>query len=414
MTRTPLQLPSDGDASGRDLGDREIALVTEALRSGTLTATKGTFVRRLADAFAECMGAAHGVACASGTAAIHGALVAAELEAGDEVVTTAITDMGAIMPILYEGAVPVFCDVDPDTANVTAEAIAARVTDRTRAIIVTHLFGLPCDMAPILALARERGLFVIEDCAQAPLAEDTAGTVGTLGDVGCFSFQQGKHMTTGEGGAMITSRPDVARRLQKFVDKGWGYGEPQPDHDFPALNGRMTELQGAVGLAQLDKLPSVLARRRASAAWLRPRLASLPGLALPPIRPGVTPSWWRFGLLVDPGVVRGGASALAEELGRLGVTAMPHYIRKPAWRTAVLRAWQAHPVTRVPFERAGRVPEPPPEAARGTERALERLLVLPWNEHYQPEHLAFLHEALQAALQKAAAPRAAPAVEAGG
>lgn len=387
--------------------------MAEALRSGTLTATKGTFVRRLAAAFAERMGVAHGVACGSGTAAIHAAVAAARLEAGDEVVTTAITDMGAIMPILYEGGVPVFCDVDSETCLVTADTIAASLTPRTRAIIVTHLFGLPCDMTPILALARDRGLFVIEDCAQAPLAEDTAGMVGSLGDVACFSFQQGKHMTTGEGGAVITDQPELAQRCAKFVDKGWGYGEERPDHDFPALNCRMTELQGAVGLAQLAKLDSVVERRRASAAWLRERVAGLPGISLPPIRPGVLPSWWRFSLLVDPAVVRGGASALAAELGEVGVPAMPHYIRRPAYRTAVLREWAAHPVTRGPFERAGREPAPPPQATVGTDRALQRLLVLPWNEHYRPEHLAYLFEALQGAVRTATG-RAAAELEAGG
>src|SRR5262249_19583821 len=144
---------------------------------------------------------------------------------GDEIITSAITDMGAIMPMLYEGAAPVFCDVDPDTALVTADRIAPLVTPRTRAIVVTHLFGHPCDMKEILALAQRHGAVVIEDCAQAPLAADTAGTVGTLGHVACFSFQQGKHLTTGEGGAVTTRDPATAARLRKFVDKGWGYAD---------------------------------------------------------------------------------------------------------------------------------------------------------------------------------------------
>jgi len=399
----PIELPRDSDASGRDLGEEELAFVAEALRSGTLTATKGTFVRRLERAFAEAMGVDHAVACASGTTAVHAAVAAAGLEVGDEVITTGVTDMGAIMPILYEGAVPVFCDVDAETCLVTAATIEACVTDRTRAVVVTHLFGTPCDMAPIVELTQRLGLFLIEDCAQAPLAEDVGGRVGTFGQVGCFSFQQGKHMTTGEGGAVITGDPEVAARMQKFVDKGWGYGEERPDHDFPALNGRMTELQGAVGLAQLAKLRSVVERRRASAAWFTERLTDIPGLSRPAERPGTCDSYWRLCLLVDDAVVDGGPTAIAAALADHGVASAPRYIGRPAWRTSVFRDWAAHPVTRGPYQRSGRAPAPE-GGAPGTEAALERLLVLPWNEHYTPEHLAFLLDALRAAVASTVTP----------
>lgn len=391
-----VQLPRDTDASGRDLGDEEIALVAAAIRSGTLNATRGTFVRRLESAFAARMGAAHAVACASGTAAIHAAVSALGVRSGDEIVTSAITDMGAIMPMLYEGAAPVFCDVDPDTALITADRIAPLLTKQTRAIVVTHLFGQPCDMAAITALAQRHGVAVIEDCAQAPLAADTAGSVGGFGCMACFSFQQGKHMTTGEGGAVITRDAARAARLRKFVDKGWGYADAQPDHDFPALNGRMTELQGAVGLAQLAKLDGVLARRRAAGARMRALLRDVPGVALPPLRPGTEHSYWRFPVLIDPDVVPGGASAVARALAARGIAAQPHYVRKPAYRTAVFRDWEQHPVVAGPYRAAQRTPEPA-GAMRGTARALRRLLVLPWNERYTDEHVLLLARALREA-----------------
>src|SRR3954471_4268048 len=145
MTPMNKSLPSDQDATGRTLGDEEIALVAEAIRSGTLTVTKGQFGKTLEADFAALSGSKHAIACASGSAAVHCAVAALDPEPGDEIVTTSITDMGALAPILYQGAIPVFADVDPRTGNVTPESVAARITDRTKAIVVTHLFGNPCD-----------------------------------------------------------------------------------------------------------------------------------------------------------------------------------------------------------------------------------------------------------------------------
>src|SRR5881396_4277059 len=161
---TRLALPSDQEASGRTLGDEEIALAAEAIRSGTLTSTKGTFVKRLERRFAELLGVKHAWACASGTAAVHTAVAALDPEPGDEIITSPITDMGALAPILYQGAIPVFADVDPRTYSVTADSIARCLSERTKAVIVTHLFGHPCPMTEIMALAREKNIPVIEDC----------------------------------------------------------------------------------------------------------------------------------------------------------------------------------------------------------------------------------------------------------
>src|SRR6266478_7156198 len=158
---TPLTLPSDQEASGRTLGDEEIALVAEAIRSGTLTSTKGTFVKTLERRFAELLGVKHAWACASGTAAVHTTIAAIDPEPGDEIITSPITDMGALAPILYQGAIPVFADVDPDTLNVTAESVEKAISGRTRAVVVTHLCGNPCDVSAIVKLCRPRGIAVI-------------------------------------------------------------------------------------------------------------------------------------------------------------------------------------------------------------------------------------------------------------
>ena len=313
-----MQLPSDADRTGRDLGREELALLREVIESGTLNCTKGTQVKAFEHEFAARYGVPHARAVTSGTAAMHTAIAAIDPEPGDEIITTPITDMGAIAPILYQQAIPIFADVDPVSLNVTPEAVAVRITPRTRAIVATHLFGNPCDVLGIKRLADARGIPVIEDCAQAYLATVGGRLVGTIGAIGAFSLQQGKHMTTGEGGVVITADGGYARWMTLFSDKAWGYGDPRPDHYFLALNYRMTDLQGAVARAQLGKLAGVVARRQRAAERLTALLADVDGLVLPRALPGATHVYWKYPLIVDPAAVRGGADALGAALKARG------------------------------------------------------------------------------------------------
>ncbi len=365
------------------------------IASGTLTSTKGSKVKELERRFAERLGVRHAFACSSGTAAVHAAVAAIDPEPGDEVVTTPITDMGALAPILYQSAIPVFADVDPRTLNVTAATLEPHLSDRTRAIVVTHLFGNPCEMAEIVALAERRGLPLIEDCAQAYLATSGGRQVGTLGQVGCFSLQQGKHITTGEGGLVITDDDDLARRLFLFINKAWGYGDAEPDHYFLALNSRMSELQGAVAAAQLGKLERGVETRRRLAARLSERLAGIEGIACPRVAPGAVHSYWKYCLRIDGEEVPGGTDALAAELKRRGVWAAPRYIRKPAFQCQVFAEQRTFGTSRFPFTRAR--PEAvdyAPERYPGTFRGLEQVLVLPWNERYTEAHVDGIAEAV--------------------
>src|SRR5215469_16467877 len=294
-----VQLPSDQDASGRDLGDAELALLERAIRSGTLTSTKGSFVPMLEKRFALRLGVKHAYACASGTAAIHTAIAALNPEPGEEIITSPITDMGALAPILYQGAIPVFADVDPHTACLTAASVASCLSPRTRAIVVTHLFGNPCEMAAIVKLACENEIPIIEDCAQAYLAQSGGRYAGTFGRIACFSLQQGKHMTAGEGGLVVTNDALLARRMYLFINKAWGYGDADPDHYFLALNYRMSELQGAVAVAQLEKLESVAAARIRAAEKLSSKLKGLRGIELPVVSPKAIHTYWKYCLGVD-------------------------------------------------------------------------------------------------------------------
>jgi perosamine synthetase len=398
-----INLPSDQDASGRTLGEEEIALVADAIRSGTLTSTKGKYVKRLEDDFAALYGVKHCHAAASGSAALHCAIAAINPEPGDEIITTSITDMGALTPMIYQGAIPVFADVDPKTYNVTAETIADRISDRTKAIMVTHLFGNPCDMDPIMELARKHGIKVIEDCAQAFLTEYKGRKVGTIGDIGCFSMQQGKHITTGEGGLVISNDDELARRVYLFVNKAWGYGDPKPDHYFAALNYRLTELQGAVAVAQLAKLEGVVESRVSRADELTRQLIGLPGIETPEILPGCTHTYWKYCVNVDPAVIKGGTVALGAFIRERGIACAPRYIQKPAYCCQVFSEQVTFGDSRWPFTLAR------PEAVdyadenfQGTLQALAHVLVLPWNEKYESYHVDFIAEAIRDGVEQLA------------
>lgn len=399
-----IVLPSDADRTGRDLGDAEIALLREVIDSGTLNCTKGTQVKGFERAFAARHGVPHARAVSSGTAACHTAIAAIDPEPGDEIITTSITDMGAIAPILYQLAIPIFADVDPVSLNVTPESVAARITPRTRAIVATHLFGNPCDVVGIKAVADAHGIPVIEDAAQAFLATQDGRLVGTIGAIGAFSLQQGKHMTTGEGGVTITADPALARHMTLFSDKAWGYGDPQPDHYFLALNYRMTDLQGAVARAQLAKVDGVVARRQASAARMTELLDGLPGLILPSPLPGASHVYWKYPLIVDPEVIEGGADALGGALKAQGVFCAPRYIQKPAFLCQVFTERKtfgrsAHPWTLRVREGGSDVTYDPADHPN-TMRGLERVVVLPWNEFYTDAHVEFVAGAVRAAVQR--------------
>ena len=399
-----MRLPSDQDASGRTFGPEELALLTEVLESGTLTSTKGRMVPALEARAAELLGTTHAIACSSGTAAVHTAVAAVDPEPGDEIVTTAITDMGALSPILYQGAIPVFADVDPVTGNVTPDTVAAALSERTRAVVVTHLFGVPVDTAAVAARCGD--VPVLEDTAQAWLATVGDRIAGTVGAVGAFSLQQGKHITTGEGGLVVTDDDALARRMRLFVNKAWPYGEANPDHEFLAPNYRLSELAGAVALGQFDKLEDGVAVRVANADRLTAALEGVPGLTVPPAVPHGRPSWWRYPLHVDRRIVAGGAPALGAALADLGVPSAPRYIQKPAFQCKVFTERRTFGTSGWPFTLAR--PEAldwSPARFPGTFAYLDSVLVLPWNERYTDEHVDHLADAIGAAVRslKAAA-----------
>ena len=385
---TPVRdkpLPHTGMPEGRDLGQEEEGLLREVIRSGYLNRYGGCrMVVRFEEETAALYGVPHAVATTSGTASLHTAVAAVNPEPGDEIVTTPLTDMGTIIAIVMQQCIPVFADVDPDTGNITAETIAAKITEKTRAVIVVHLFGGPADMAPILDMARDRGLAVIEDCAQAHLAEYRGRKVGTLGDIGCFSLQQSKQITAGDGGMLITSDDALFDRAALFAGKGWprSSDDAPRGYSFLGINYRMNELTGAVALAQIRKAPAIVERRRASADWLARKLAQIDGVNPPAILPDCRSSWWKFGFKIDGGVLAVSPADFAAAMRAEGISTGCGYIAKPIFDYPSIR-------DRITFG-ASRLPWSLPQARKdvcydvadlpGTARALSEMLVINWSE----------------------------------
>lgn len=269
-------LPSFRDASGRTFGQEELDALAEVIKSGRLSFLTGTKTAEFERAFAEKYGVKYAVAVANGTAALHTAVIYLNPEPGDEIILSPVTDIGTAIPVIAQLAIPVFADVDPVTQNIDPASIERNITPRTRAIMVTHVYGHPADMDAIMAIARRHNLAVIEDCAQAHLAYYKGKLCGTFGDLACFSFQQSKHMTTGDGGMVISNEDgQFGRGLRPSSDKGWPRERGGRDHLFLAPNYHMTELQAAVGLEQLKKLEQFVGARVASADRLTELLADV-------------------------------------------------------------------------------------------------------------------------------------------
>ncbi|HEV2080925.1 MAG TPA: DegT/DnrJ/EryC1/StrS aminotransferase family protein [Brevundimonas sp.] len=288
----------------------EVDAVAATLASNRVNYWTGDRGREFERKFAEWAGTRHAVALANGTLALDVALKALGIGPGDEVVTTPRTFLASASCIVTAGAVPVFADVDRDSQNITADTIRAVLTPRTRAIICVHLGGMPCDMDPIMALAEERGLKVIEDCAQAHGARYRGRSVGSIGHVGAWSFCQDKIMTTGgEGGMVTTNDPDLWSFMWSYKDHGksWeGVYErahppgPRLVHDSFGTNWRMIEMQAAIGLIQLERMAGWTARRTKIALKLAEACGRHDLLRVPPVPAHVDHAWYRFYAFVRP------------------------------------------------------------------------------------------------------------------
>ena len=296
--------------------DDERAAVESVLQSGKVNYWTGLQGRTFEQEFAEAHGCRYGIALANGTVALELALHALGLGAGDEVVVTPRTFIASASCVVLRGSRPVFADVDPASQNVTAGSIRRVLSPRTKAILAVHLAGWPCEMDAILDLAREHGLKVIEDCAQAHGATYKGRPVGSFGDVGAFSFCQDKIMTTGgEGGMLVTNDEALWRSAWAYKDHGKSYDAVHDRthpigfrwlHESFGTNWRMTELQAAIGRVQLRKLPCWLEQRRRNAATLDARFRDVPALRVPEPPDHVGHAYYKYYAFIRPERLRNG------------------------------------------------------------------------------------------------------------
>jgi len=391
-------LPSIKNSSGRTIGEEERTLGREVSEAGTLAYIYGSKARAFEEAFAALMGARHAAAVSSGTAALHTAMIYRDPEPGDEVLVSPITDMGTVIPILLQQAVPVFVDVDPDTQNMDPTRIEEQISARTRAIIVTHIYGSPADMDPIMDIARRHELFVVEDCAQAHLAEYRGRRVGVIGDMGCYSLQQSKHITTGDGGVVICNEDKrYGRELRLCFDKGWPRQKPVREHYFLAPNYHMTELQAAVALAQIKKYPRSLGGRCAMASLLDDLLKEEPRLQ--PVRSlaGCRNVYFSYAIRLRVEQLRVDVAAIVDalqaeglpcELGYPGPVPLYLYEMMKERKTFGSSGW---PLTSPAARKQWSYPE---GLCPQAEKACRETVVLPWNEGLKERHVRLIAEAL--------------------
>jgi perosamine synthetase len=266
-----------------DLTRHEFRAVLDAFISSWIS-SKGTYIGKFEEEFSAFVGLPHGIAVSNGTTALHLALVALGIGPGDEVIVPDLTFAATINAVLYCGATPVIVDIDPQTWTMSLEGFAAACTPNTKAVIPVHLHGRPADIGPIAELAHNRGIFVVEDCAEAHGASYAGARVGTFGDIACFSFFANKIVTTGEGGMCLTASDSHARVLRELRDHGM-----VPDrsywHERVGYNYRMTNLQAAIGQSQLWRIDRILERNRSIAERYRRALDGIPGVTFPPDLP---------------------------------------------------------------------------------------------------------------------------------
>jgi dTDP-4-amino-4,6-dideoxygalactose transaminase len=278
--------------------------------------------------FAAYHDARFGVGCANGTVALDVALRALGIGCGDEVIVPAYTFVATASAVLGVGGVPVFVDIDPDTLNMDPAAIEPAITPRTAAVIPVHIAGRPADMDAVLAIARKRGIAVIEDAAQAHAAAWRGTGVGALGDIGTFSFQASKNLNAGEGGIVVTNREDLADAAWSVVNIGRVRNGAWYNHQVYGSNFRITEFQSALLRAQLTRLPEQTARRSASAQALRERLTGINGIRLPAEDPRITRhAYHLFTFRYEPDVFGGRpASQFLKALAAEGVPCSDGYV----------------------------------------------------------------------------------------
>lgn len=306
--------------SGPDITQREKDLVMEVLDSGILGL--GPKMKQFEQMMAEYVGVKHAISCNSGTSGLHMLIAAMGIGEGDEVITTSFSFVASANCILFERAVPVFVDIDEKTYNLDVSQIEAKITPKTKAILPVHVFGQPANMDEIRALAKKYNLWVIEDSCEAIGGEWNGERVGGLGDAGVFAFYPNKQMTTGEGGIIITNNDEIAELCHSIRNQGRGEDGLWLSHVRLGYNFRMDELSAALGVAQLERIDEILAKRDAVAKMYTEKLKDVAEVILPHVEDNVKMSWFVYVIRFAEDVDR---DLVMERLSKRGVGCRPYF-----------------------------------------------------------------------------------------
>ena len=339
------------------LDGNEKKYLAECIDTGWIS-SEGPFVKRFEEEFAARVGRKHGIAITNGTAAIDAAVEALGIGPGDEVILPTFTIISCVMQIVRSGATPVLVDSDPLTWNIDVTQIEAKITPRTKAIMVVHIYGLPVDMDPVLDLCQRYGLKLIEDAAEMIGQTYRGKPCGSFGDISTVSFYPNKHITTGEGGMILTDDDDLAEQCRELRNLCFKPGK-RFVHERLGWNLRMTNLQAALGVAQLEQLDAFLEKKRRIGRRYNEFLADLPGVQLPLVHTEYAENiYWVYGLVLDDSVEFDAEEAMSR-LAKLGVGCRPFFYpmhQQPVLRERGLFEGESYPVAEQMYQRGFYVP----------------------------------------------------------
>ncbi len=328
-----------------ELGKEELRNVVDCIKKKMISGTAGNYLEEFEKEFSKFCGVKYGVATTSGTTALHLAIESLGIGKGSEVIVPTLTNAATVFAIIYSGAKPVLVDSEPKTWNIDPDGIAEKVTKNTRAILPVHLYGHPADMKPILDIAEDYDLYIIEDAAEAHGAEYKGRKVGSLGDVGCFSFYANKIITTGEGGMMVTNNKKIAERAKLLRNLAFSRRRHFLHHHI-GFNYRMTNIQAAIGVAQLRKIDKFIEKKRQIARWYNSLLKNIDGIALPREMDWAKNVYWMYSILIEEefGMSR---DVLMKKLRERGIETRPFFIpmhQQPIFKKMGLFKGEKYPI----------------------------------------------------------------------
>lgn len=319
------------------LDKTEQRYVLNALSMGAISGLYGEYIDEFEKKFSDYSECRYGIATTSGTSALHLAVASLGISEKDEVLVSSLTNMATFFAVLYQKAKPIPIDVEPDTLNINPKLIEEKITDRTKAILVVHLFGHPVDMNPVNKIAKKYGLHVIEDCAEAHGALYRGRKVGSLSDAGCFSFYANKIITTGEGGMITTKNNKLAEKARSLRCLAFGRHNKFMHQDI-GFNYRMTNIQAAIGCAQLEKIGMIIEKKREIAEYYNKNLGDIPGLQLPVEKNYARNVYWMYHVVLNSefGLSR---EAVMKKLGDCGIETRESFVPYNMQKIFIKRGW---------------------------------------------------------------------------